>query len=80
MKQKVRVELIVVALLIGGFIGVTFWCNCKSGKSEGMCGSVPATVSGSVPTAASGLVPDTATAENKKTGCGCNKSSSLFKF
>ena len=36
MKQKVRVELIVVALLIGGFIGVTFWCKCKGDADEGM--------------------------------------------
>ena len=75
MKQKVRVELIVVALLIGGFIGVTFWCNCKS---EGMCDSKSESVPSSV--SASGLVPDTATAENKKEGCGCKKSSSPFKF
>ena len=39
MKQKVRVELIVVALLIGGFIGVTFWCKCKGDILEGLSGS-----------------------------------------
>ena len=29
LKQKIRVELIIAIMVIGGFIGVTFLCNCK---------------------------------------------------
>ena len=34
--QKIRIELIMIIMLIGGFIGVTFWCNCKGNIYEGM--------------------------------------------
>lgn len=34
--QHVRIELVMFILLIGGFIGVTFWCNCKGNIYEGL--------------------------------------------
>jgi len=34
--QRVRIELVMFIMLIGGFIGVTFWCNCKGNIYEGL--------------------------------------------
>lgn len=33
--QSIRIELVMLILLIGGFIGVTFWCKCKGNIYEG---------------------------------------------
>ena len=33
--QRIRIELLMMILLIGGFIGVTFWCNCNGNIYEG---------------------------------------------
>lgn len=34
--QRVRIEIIMLIMLIGGFIGVTFWCKCKGNIYEGL--------------------------------------------
>ena len=34
--HRIRIELVMIIMLIGGFIGVTFWCNCKGNIYEGL--------------------------------------------
>ena len=34
--QRIRIELVMIIMIIGGFIGVTFWCNCKGNIYEGL--------------------------------------------
>ena len=34
--QRVRIELVMIIMIIGGFIGVTFLCNCKGNIYEGL--------------------------------------------
>ena len=33
--QKLRVELIILCMIIGGFIGVNMFCSCAGGIKEG---------------------------------------------
>lgn len=34
--QFIRIELIMLILVVGGFIGVTFLCNCNGNMYEGL--------------------------------------------
>jgi len=36
--QFIRIELIMLILVVGGFIGVTFLCNCNGNMYEGLAG------------------------------------------
>ena len=53
--QRVRIEIVMLIMLIGGFIGVTFWCNCKGNMYEGF----------------NSLVWSDVDDENAGIGCGC---------
>ena len=37
--QFIRIELIMLILVVGGFIGVTFLCNCNGNMYEGLAGA-----------------------------------------
>lgn len=53
--QKIRIEIVLLIMIIGGFVGVTFWCNCKGNIYEGL-------------TALTGSNLDE---EDNNAGCGC---------
>jgi hypothetical protein len=38
--QKLRVEILVIILIVGMFIGVNMWCSCAGGIKEGFNASV----------------------------------------
>ena len=38
--QKLRVEILVLIMIVGAFIGVNVWCSCAGGIREGFAASV----------------------------------------
>ena len=41
--QKLRVELIIICLIIGSFIGVNVFCSCAGGVKEGFNAAIDLT-------------------------------------
>ena len=38
--QKLRVEILVLIMIVGAFIGINMWCSCGGGVREGFAASV----------------------------------------
>lgn len=38
--QKLRVEILVLIMIVGAFIGINMWCSCAGGVREGFAASV----------------------------------------